>query len=162
MNIITGTHFLGHGCNRDLKCCGTGTGTYDSLRHNDSAREVAQVPVALASAWFTGKYDLGYYELKFSGSTGSFDSSLLSCGHFCERQGQLEAAQKHTGLRIGLGGPLQVSPSVRVAFDVSISESNSSQPLWSRCRCMWRVISHPNAGTRSAEKTKTDKHKLLS
>ena len=47
-SILTGTHFLG------CKCCGT----YD--RHN----EVAQV----AFAWFK-------YELKYSGSTGSFDSN---------------------------------------------------------------------------------------
>ena len=47
---MTGIHFL------DCKCCGT----YD--RHS----EVAQV----AFAWFK-------YEMKFSGSTGSFDSSYV-------------------------------------------------------------------------------------
>ena len=47
---MTGIHFL------DCKCCGT----YD--RHN----EVAQV----AFAWFK-------YEMKFSGSTGSFDSNVV-------------------------------------------------------------------------------------
>ena len=68
-SIMTGTHFLG------CKSCGT----YD--RHN----EIVQV---VAFAWFK-------YELKYSGSTGSFDSNYVGIVHLCERQQQ---THRWTGL----------------------------------------------------------------
>jgi hypothetical protein len=66
--------------------------TYDSDRHN----QIAQVPVCLPrGAYFK-------YEMKLSGSTGSFDSNFVPLGiNFCEREGR---AHRRTGP--GLGGPL--------------------------------------------------------
>ncbi len=139
-NILTGIHFLG--CTG--KCCGT----YD--RRN----QVAQVTFAFFKC-----------EMKFSGSTSSFDGNFGSVGNSAKG-----GKGKHTDEQVwpGGGGGWGAFCPKSVTFDVSIaleSESNCSQPLWSRCRCMWRVrvLSHPggDAGTRSAEKTKPDKYKLL-
>ncbi len=75
-DIMTGMHFLG------CKCCGT----YDSLRHRDSDSEVAQV----AFAWLK-------YEMKFSGSTGSLDSSSVGIS--------VKGKGKHTDGQVPGGAP---------------------------------------------------------
>ena len=99
---MTGIHFLG------CKCCGT----YD--RHN----EVAQV----AFAWFK-------YEMKFSGSTGSFDSLSKFVGISAKGKG------KHTDGQVW-GSPL--CPK-RVAFDVSIVNQTAVSHSGAGAR-MWRVL----------------------
>ncbi len=76
---MTGIHFLG------CKCCGT----YD--RHN----QVAQVAFF---AYFK-------YELRFSGSTGSFDSNFVGTS--------AKGMSKHTGGQVW-GSPFYLK---RVAFD---------------------------------------------
>ena len=117
---MTGTHFLG------CKSCGT----YD--RHN----EIAQV----AFAWFKS-------ELKFSSSTGSFDSNYVGTS--------AKGNSKHTDGQVW-GSPF--CPR-RVAFDVSIvSPTAVSHSSAGACA---ESFLDPNAGTRAAEKTKTDKYRLL-
>ena len=77
-SITTGTHFLG------CKCCGT----YD--RHN----EITQV----AFAWFK-------YELKYSGSTGSFDSNYVGIsakGSSKHTDGQFWGSPQYPG-RVAFG-----------------------------------------------------------
>jgi hypothetical protein len=119
-SIMTGTHFLG------CKSCGT----YD--RHN----ELAQV----AFAWFK-------YELKYSGSTGSFDSNYVGIS--------AKGSSKHTDGQVW--GSAQYPG--RVAFDMSIV--NPTAVSHSGAAACAESFLNPNAGTRNAEKTKTDKYGLL-
>ena len=119
-SIMTGTHFLG------CKSCGT----YD--RHN----EITQV----AFAWFK-------YELKYSGSTGSFDSNYVGIS--------AKGSSKHTDGQVW--GSAQ-NPG-RVAFDMSIVNPTAVSHTGTAA-CAESFL-NPNAGTRNAEKTKTDKYGLL-
>ena len=109
-------------------------GTYD--RHN----EVAQV----AFAWFK-------YELKYSGSADSFDSNYVGIS--------AKGSSKHTDGHVR--GQVWGSPQYpgRVAFDMSIvSPTAVSHSGAAACA---ESFLNPNAGTRNAEKTKTDKYGLL-
>jgi len=119
-SILTGTHFLG------CKCCGT----YD--RHN----EVTQVAFTLFKT-----------ELKYSGSTGSFDSNYVGIS--------AKGSSKHTDGQVW--GSAQYPG--RVAFDMSIV--NPTAVSHSGAAACAESFLNPNAGTRKAEQTKTDKYGLL-
>ena len=108
----------------------------------------------MAFAWFK-------YELKYSGSTGSFDSNYVGTGT------SAKGNSKHTDGQVW-GSALWPR---RVAFDVSIVNPTAVSPLSLAESAATPVPVHwhmpslfsrfPNAGTRAAEKTKTDKYKLL-
>ena len=94
----------------------------------------------MAFAWFKS-------ELKFSSSAGSFDSSHVGTS--------AKGNSKHTDGQVW-GSSLCLR---RVAFDVSIV--NPTAVSHSGAGACAESFLNPNAGTRAAEKTKTDKYKLL-
>jgi hypothetical protein len=86
------------------------------------------------------------YELKFSGSTGSFDNNFVGTS--------ANGKSKHTDGQVW-GSPIYPR---RVAFDVSVV--NPTAISHSGAGACGESLLNPNAGTRSAENTKTDKYKL--
>ncbi len=87
------------------------------------------------------------YELKFSGSAGSVDSNFVGIS--------ADGKSKHTD------GQVWGSPSWlrRLALDVSIV--NPTAVSHSGAGACGESSLNPNAGTRAAEETKTNKYKLL-
>ena len=86
-------------------------------------------------------------ELKFSGSTGSVESNFVGTS--------ANGKSKHTDGQVG-GSPFWLK---RVAFDVSIV--NPTAVSHSGAGACGESFLNPNAWTRAAEETKTNKYKLL-